>query len=68
MEFDNFFTSNVLFCGQAGGAQTDYRCRCVVLRVPAASLQNFCRQLTRRRVRRQIKKVLETLSIHTGAE
>ena len=66
--FDSFFAHNVLCCGQAGGAQTDNRCRCVVFCAPTALLQNFCRQLPRRRVRRQIKKVLDTLSIHTVAE
>ena len=50
--FDIFFAHNVLCCGQAGGAQTNNRCRCVVFCAPTALLQNFRRQLPRRRVRR----------------
>ena len=66
--FDNFFEGFVLCWWQAGRAQADHRSRGVILCALTAFLQNLSRQLPRRRVRRQIRQVLDPLSIHTVAE
>lgn len=50
--FDSICTPFMLPCRQADRAQTDDRNRGIVFRSYAASVQNFRRQLPRRRIRR----------------